>query len=243
MSKPLRPLSLFDGADLAGARVHEAFGAGARAFAAMVAGLASERAAGEGRGAVVWAREARDRRALNPFGLAPFLDPDRLLIAECERPLDVLWTMEEALRLGPAALVVAELGRPPDLKASRRLQLAAEAGGATGLALVDDAPVANAAETRWFCAPSPGTHFSEEGGKKALAENTDSTRWRLSRIKNKKGTLGAWEIKWDAEARRVIVVSRIAGGSDAAARPRFGPGHAFRGRPGREERAAALFSE
>ena len=227
MNDNAHSLLLFEGAMLARGRTHEVFGAGARAFAAMVASCAGV----SGKEAVVWVREARDRRRLNPLGLADFVDPARILLAECERPLDVLWTMEEALRLGPAGLVIAELTRPPDLKVSRRLQLAAEAGGVIGLCLVDDTPVANAAETRWFCAPT------------ASPEGSDSTHWRLSLIKNKKGTLGAWEIEWDAEARSIAVVSRIAGGPDGAVSGPFGPYGALRRRRGGKERAEALFPE
>ncbi len=227
MKKPPPSLVLFEGAGLARSRTHEAFGAGARAFAAMVAGCAGA----PGREAVVWVRRAHDRRQLNPLGLADFVDPGRILLAECERPVDILWTMEEAMRLGPAGVVIAELSCPPDLKVSRRLQLAAEAGGVIGLCLVDDTPVANAVETRWFCAPSPG------------ADETDSTRWRLSLIKNKKGTLGAWEVEWDAKARSIAVVSRIAGGPDGAVGRVFGSHGAVRRGRGGEKRASALFPE
>lgn len=225
---------MFPGASLALSRTHEVFGTGARAFAAMTAGAAASL---PGKEPVVWVRQACDRRRLNPLGLVPFLNPDRILLAECERPLDVLWTMEEALRLGPAGLVIAELAKPPDLKISRRLQLAAEAGGVAGLALVDDTPVSNASETRWFCAPSPPS------APPACEEKADSTHWRLSLIKNKRGTLGAWEIEWDAKARRIIVVSKIAGGSDGTARPLARSGEALRRGHGGEERAAALFPE
>ncbi len=220
-------LPLFKGAGLARSRTHEAFGAGARTFAAMVAGCAGALE----RDAVVWVRRVHDRRQLNPLGLAEFVDPARILLAECERPVDILWTMEEAMRLGSAGVVIAELSKPPDLKVSRRLQLAAEAGDAIGLCLVDDTPVGNAAETRWFCAPSPSV------------DDLDSTRWRLSRIKNKKGTLGAWEIEWDAEAGSIAVVSRIAGGPDGAVGGVFGSHGAVRRGRGGEKRASALFPE
>ncbi len=227
MKKPPPFLPLFEGAGLARSRAHEAFGAGARAFAAMVAGCVGA----PGKEAVVWVRRAHDRRRLNPLGLADFVDPARILLAECERPVDILWTMEEALRLGPAGVVIAELSSPPDLKVSRRLQLAAEAGGVIGLCLVDDSPVANAAETRWFCAPSPG------------ADETDSTRWRLSLIKNKRGTSGAWEIEWDAQARSIAVVSRLAGGPDGAVGGGFGSHETLRRGRGGEKCASALFPQ
>ncbi|MEL6793656.1 MAG: hypothetical protein AAFP78_09395, partial [Pseudomonadota bacterium] len=63
-----------------------------------------------------------------------FFDPSRLVIAHADRPIDILWTAEEALRSGAAPLVVAEAAEPPALTPLRRLQLAAEAGGAAAKA-------------------------------------------------------------------------------------------------------------
>ena len=254
-------ITLFEGTRLSAGRLHEAFGPSARAFAAMAVA-----AAGEAR-PVLWARGRDPRRHLNPLGLAPFFNPGRLILAECERPLDILWCMEEALRFSPAALVIAELTKPMDLTISRRLQLASEAGGGIGLALVDDAPVSNAAETRWFCAPvlrdcgenventderlgeRIGENDGEENGEgfgETPVDNRlpaqDSTRWRLSLIKNKKGTNGHWEIEWNAPARCISVVSKIAGGS-AIAFGSYQSGAAFCRGARREERAAALRAE
>ena len=205
-----KSLPLFDGAQLRSGRVHEVFGMGARAFAAMVAGASGA--------PVIWAQPKASREKLNPLGLQEFFVPSVLVFAECERPLDVLWSMEEALRFGAAPVVISELAEPPDLTISRRLQLAAEAGGGLGLCLVSDRPVTNAAETRWFCAPAPCAEDYKPEENPQKNEN-DSTLWRLSLIKNKKGTLGAWEVAWDAAAHRIIMVSKIAGGPDLARGP------------------------
>lgn len=110
-----------DAPDMALGRAHEATGAAAIVFAALIAGRM--------RGPVLWARPARRYGALNPEGLSAFFDPARLVIASIERPVDILWTAEEALRSGAAPLVVAEVAEPPALTPLRRLQLAAEAGG------------------------------------------------------------------------------------------------------------------
>jgi protein ImuA len=51
----------------------------------------------------------------------------RLLLVRCRHPADVLWTMEQALRSGTCAAVLAWSDRS-DQRSLRRLQLAAEEG-------------------------------------------------------------------------------------------------------------------
>lgn len=178
------------------ARVHEVCGPGAAGFAAVACALA--------RGDLLWIREGWKPEVLNPVGLAAFFDPARLLLAQAADQTDVLAVAEEALRDGAVALVVLEISRPLDLREGRRLQLAAKAGGTTGLCLIPEGMGSNAAETRWLAAP--------------LADRSDSTlmRWRL--IKNKSGTLGAWDVRWDAAAHRLDVVSPVGerAGSEGA---------------------------
>ncbi len=55
----------------------------------------------------------------------------------------------------------------------------------------------NAAETRWRAAPL----YDPEGG--------DSTLMRWSLIKNKSGTFGAWDVRWNHATRRLLVVSPV----------------------------------
>ncbi len=71
-------------------------------------------------------------------GLAQYgLQPGQLfLVSNIRKSADRLWVLEEALRCGALAGVVAELDAA-DFTASRRLQLAAEAGNTTGLVLVE----------------------------------------------------------------------------------------------------------
>jgi protein ImuA len=61
----------------------------------------------------------------------------RLLIIRTQRPFDALWVCEQALRCRAVAAVVLPL-RSIDAYVSRRLQLAAEAGGGLGLLIRDD---------------------------------------------------------------------------------------------------------
>ncbi|HUF87716.1 MAG TPA: hypothetical protein VMM59_10070 [Thermohalobaculum sp.] len=158
-------------------RVHEAGGPARRAFAAALAGRLA--------GPVLWIAERREREMLCPQGLAPFLDPARLILARPSGARALLQAAEEALRSGAVCLVVAELAEAPDLTQSRRLQLAAGAGGGRGLCLVPEAGLRpNAAETRWHCVPVAGGPARQ--------------RWEL--VKNKRGRVGAWEVAW-REAR------------------------------------------
>ena len=54
----------------------------------------------------------------------------RSFLSKLKKKQDLLWAMEEGLRSGQPALVIGEIDAV-SLVASRRLQLAAEAGGVT----------------------------------------------------------------------------------------------------------------
>ncbi|MFT7057571.1 MAG: protein ImuA [Pseudorhodobacter sp.] len=179
---------------LLNARCHEVCGAGAVAFAACVCGTA--------KGDVIWITGGWQTEVLNPLGLTPYCDPSRLLLARGPDQTDVLALGEEALRSGAVSLVVMEINKPLSLTVGRRLQLAAEAGKSTGLCLIPEGMGSNAAESRWQCAP--------------LFDKDDSTLWRWSLIKNKSGTIGSWDLRWNAEARHITVVSTPADRPGAA---------------------------
>lgn len=134
------------------------------------------------------------------MGGAAYLDPSQLLIAQAPRHIDVLASTEEALRSGHVAVVIAELTQPIGLTEGRRLQLAAQEGNATGLCILPEGMGNNAAQTRWHCTP-----VFDEGN---TAEDSTLQNWKL--IKNKSGTLAAWTVKWNAQTRRISVVSPTA---------------------------------
>jgi protein ImuA len=166
-------------------RLHEVAGPAAPAFAALQAGLR--------RGPVIWVLPPRPAERPDGFGLAAFFDPARLILVEALQPLDVYWAMEEALRSGAAPLVVAEPTAPPGLTQSRRLQLAAEAGGGVGLLRLPESALAahDAAETRW-----------RASGR--AADPAGAPRWRWECRKNKRGPLGAWTLGWDPGRRALL---------------------------------------
>lgn len=147
---PRPMLALTPDIAVARGRVHEVCGPARRALAVMLAARAA--------GPILWAQPAHERDRPCPAGLAPFLDPARLILAACPKAADVLWTAEEALRSGAVGAVIAELAGPPGLTPLRRLQLAAEAGGGrgTGLLLTPGEGGTPGVESRWHAAPRPG---------------------------------------------------------------------------------------
>jgi protein ImuA len=182
---------------LAPARVHEAGGPAAPAFALTMAAQTG--------GPVIWIRPAHAPERLMPWAVRRFLSPARLLMVEARGEADLLWATEESLRAGAAGFVIAAPEKPLSLTAGRRLQLAAEAGRTTGLLLIREEGGSNAAETRWHCTPLP-------------ADAPDSTRARWSLKKNKKGTMGEFTVHWHGTAHSVPLVAP-AGERDVAAPP------------------------
>lgn len=137
-------------------------------------------------------------------GLAEFgLDPARLIVVSPPKEVDLLWTMEEALRVGAFAAVIGEIdGRAArlDLTATRRLQLAAEEKGTPAFLLTGhESAGASAAVTRWRVGPAPSGPVPVIAG---LAGLIGRPRWqlRLERCRAAQGGTsgGEWIVEWDA---------------------------------------------
>lgn len=130
-------------------------------------------------------------------GLLRFgLDPARLILADFRRPATLLRGLEEALRCRGLAAVVAE-SDAVDLTESRRLQLAAEAGGVTGILLRRrPAREASVAVTRWqvWSATTLGR----------------APRWRLSLIRCRGGRTGDWVLEGAHETGGFAVAAALA---------------------------------
>jgi protein ImuA len=169
-------------------------GGAATGFAVALAVLALRRG-----GQAVWIRPdfaAAEAGELYGPGLAAMgLPLARLVILKVPRPRDALWAMEEALQCRAAGAVVTELmGDDADLTATRRLALAAGAGGGLGLLLRHQPNrEPNAAMTRWEVASSSG----ERDGFGGLARST----FAVSLIKNRHGPTGQWRLSWDHHER------------------------------------------
>ena len=196
---PLAPMTLARG------RVHEICGPARHALAALVAGAAQPE------GPVLWLRPGWRVEHLGAQGLARLMpDPGALIVVPCKAPVDVLWCMEEALRSGAVALVVAELADPPDLRQLRRLHLAAGDGlmrnrqaGRTlpaplGLVLAAESADSRitGVESRWALHPLAPT-AQPEGGLTSPALRA-SGRWRLARLLMRGLPPQDWEVQGTA---------------------------------------------
>lgn len=158
-------------------RVHEVTGLAADGFVASVLSHMS--------GSAVWVGRAKDVHSVCPLAVAHYFDPGRLVITECISRQEILWVGEQALRSKGVDCVVIQLAQGPNLRESRRLQLAAEEGYSLGLVIIEKCAQSSAAQTRWQCDP----HISD-----GAAANDHGWIWRLT--KNKSGQLGTWQVQW-----------------------------------------------
>src|SRR5918998_3006761 len=160
------------GRGLSRAAVHEVLEAepgAAAGFCALVLARAG--------GTVLWIAAEPDAW---PPGLARFgLSSADFVLVQAPRPVDGLWAMEEGLRCSAVAGALLVL-RDLDLTAARRLQLAAESGGAIGLLLRPDTEEAgaSAALTRWRVGALPGTGGAAAHGLRAPGWRPDPLRCR-----------------------------------------------------------------
>ena len=174
------------------AALHEVAGAGAdREQGAVAAGFASLWLARlQEVGPVLWILRAASRAAidLHAHGLnQQRLDPSRLILVAVKRDDEALWAMEEGLKAKSLGAVLGEIEKL-DLTASRRLQLAAEAGGVTAFVLrrwrlmeraARDAAQPIAATTRWRIATRP-------------TESETGIGWQVELTRCRGGKPGTW---------------------------------------------------
>jgi len=189
---------LTDELSLQRARVHEIIGAASDSFAVMIAAKLT--------GPIVWIGRARDVSSLAPTALKSFIDPTRIVLTEGTSRKEVLWAAEQVLRSKGATLTVIQLKLGPDLRESRRLQLAAEQGRGLGLILIEKRAQSSAAQTRWRCEP--------QIIPRKTANDTELTgQWLWEITKNKSGPVGRWSVKWKGgthAANNVHMVSTAA---------------------------------
>src|SRR5882672_5549977 len=187
---------------LALAAVHEVFAEGRQSAAAtgFIAGLAGLAGRAGARRPLVWVRQdftEIESGALSMSGLAELgLDP-RLLVTVRAADVDAaLRTAADALACDAVGVVVLEVwgqARQLDLVASRKLTLAAQASGVTGLLLrVAAEPAPSTAETRWIVRAAhspPATPWSAWGGPVFDAQL----------VRNRHGPVGRWIMEWKCD--------------------------------------------
>jgi protein ImuA len=180
--------------------MHEVFTDAGRQSAAatgFVAGLAVRLAA---RRPLVWVCQdftEIESGALSMSGLAELgLDP-RLLVTVRAADVDTaLRTAADALACDALGAVVLEVwgqARQLDLVASRKLTLAAQASGVTGLLLrLAAEPQPSTAETRWIVRAAhspPASHWSAWGAPVFDAQL----------VRNRHGPVGRWIMEWKCD--------------------------------------------
>lgn len=165
-------------------------------FALAVATLAA--AGGRGVLCITTDFAALEGGALYGVGLDLFgLPLERILILRVAHARDTLWGFEEALKCPALAAVLAELpeaGEAADFTATRRLSLAAQAGGGLGLLVRHRPyPLTSAAMTRWqvAAAASEPDRFGGLGG----------TRFDLVLNRNRRGRCGRFIADWNHHER------------------------------------------
>lgn len=137
------------------------------------------------RAPVLWVQDRLSRREAGRPCLAG-LDPAlRLILVEVSKPIDVLWTLEEALGSGGLAAAVGEIwGDPPtlDFTATKRLALRAEARGrACHLIRRAGSADLSAARLRWRVASLPAeavAHDMRAPGQPLWRVELFRARWR-----------------------------------------------------------------
>ena len=95
----------------------------------------------------------------------------------------------------PGAVLVLD-GPAPDLVATRRLQLAAEAGGGIGLLVLPDTDrmSPSAAKSRWRIGA-------------ANAARSGHPSWRLTLVRAAGGRPAAWTVTWDRAEQGLLLVN------------------------------------
>lgn len=172
-----QPIWLSDELCLEPGWMHEVTGKAGESLALAIAARLS--------GPIVWIGRRRDVATLAPTTLRRFIDPSRIVLTECTNRKETLWAAEQVLSSKGAPLTIIQLAMGPNLKESRRLQLACEQGGGMGLILIERAAQSSAARTRWACHPIPAND----------ALSTPCWQWEMT--KNKMGTLGRWSVRWE----------------------------------------------
>ena len=185
---------------LALAAVHEVFAEAGRHSAAatgFIAGLAGRVTA---RRPLVWVRQdftEIESGALSANGLAELgLNPRFLVTVRAADVETALRTAADALACDALGAVVLEVwgeARQLDLVASRKLTLAAQASGVTGLMLrVAAEPAPSTAETRWIvrAAHSPPAAATSAWGAPVFDAQL---------VRNRHGPVGRWIMEWKCD--------------------------------------------
>jgi protein ImuA len=162
------------------------------------------RALSGGKKPALWVRHSfatlEDGAPYGP-GLAAFgLDPGRLLFVLAVNKHEMLGAMEQALRSGALAVVLGELRNTSklDLRATRRLSLAAAHGATPGILLRLGAgkkllAVPVSAATRW--------RIAALASGEAPADSLGAPRFQADLVRNRRGPAASFSLEWRTHDR------------------------------------------
>ena len=201
--------------------LHEVFAKGGRHSAAASGFIAGLTARVSARRPLVWVRQdfcEIESGALSMHGLAEIgLDPRALVAVRAVDVESALRTAADALACDALGAVVLEVwgeARPLDLVASRKLTLAAQTSGVTGLLLrLAAEPAPSTAESRWIVRAAhspPDASWSEWGAPRFDAEL----------VRNRHGPTGRWIMEWKSDE---CLFSETADPQPVAAAPAHRP--------------------
>jgi len=181
--------------------VHEVFAQTGRQSAAVTGFVAALAGRAAGRRPIVWIRHDFTEIESGLVSMSGFselgLDP-RLLVTVCATDVEqALRTAADAFACDAVGVVVMEVWgatKQFDLVASRKLTLAAQASGTTGLVLRMAAePQASTAETRWIVRAAHSPPASQPW------EAWGSPRFEAELVRNRHGPVGRWIMEWKCD--------------------------------------------
>lgn len=137
------------------------------------------------------------------------VSPETVLVVRARNIRTLLGVSEDALRTREVGTVLLSLwgeDRALGLTASRRLSLAARAGGKRlFLARAEAAPQPSAAESRWSVRSAASTPL--EGGAPGRPA------FSVTLLRNRSGAAtGTWMMEWDREGRSFVEPAALSGG-------------------------------
>ncbi len=173
----------------------------------------------ESKGPVLWVQDRLSRKEAGGLAATGLPRGMELILAEVNRPVDVLWAMEQGLACTALRAVVGEIYGDPsvlDFTASKRLALRAEAHRVPGWLIRRGAePSLSAARARWRLStrPSPPHPFD--------AQAPGVATWQAELFRNRHGRTGEWvmttpapgaapEVRGVLEEMHAVPLGRVA---------------------------------
>ncbi len=182
-------------------------GAAALGFAAALMARALDAQPGA-RGLLVRSGEAaREDGVVHGPGLQALgLDPDRVGVVSVRTGAEALRVVDEALKSGAVAAVLAALWDEPrlDLSVTRRFNLSAARYGSLAILATRDLSATSAALTRWRVRTLPSRESRRRLGRPTF---------KLDLVRNRFGATGEWILEWNSDERCFQAPPNLAAGA------------------------------